>query len=85
LALIGNPNGRQAHVAARADELTAIRKIQASGIASANGIARALTSRSVPTPAGGKVWALPRRSTSCALPHRDRPCSDVALHKRDKC
>jgi DNA invertase Pin-like site-specific DNA recombinase len=65
---LGNPNGRQALVAARAVRwkdtsgnraaaLTAIRKIQASGIISANGIANALTSRNVPTPAGGKVWA----------------------------
>ena len=65
---LGNPNGRQALVAARAVRwkdtsgnraaaLGAIRKIQASGIVSANGIARALTARGVATPAGGKVWA----------------------------
>jgi DNA invertase Pin-like site-specific DNA recombinase len=65
---LGNPNGGQALVAARAVRwkdtsgnravaLGAIRKIQASGIVSANGIARALTARGVPTLAGGSVWA----------------------------
>ena len=65
---LGNPGAREALVAARAVRwkdtsanraaaLTAIREIQATGTLSANGIARALSSRSVPTPAGGKVWA----------------------------
>ena len=65
---LGNPNGRQALVAARAVRwkdtsanraaaLLAIREIQAGGVISANGTARALTSRKVLTPAGGKVWA----------------------------
>jgi DNA invertase Pin-like site-specific DNA recombinase len=64
---LGNPDARGALVAARAARwkdtsvnraaaLTAIREIQASGVVSANGIARVLTSRNVPTPAGGKVW-----------------------------
>ena len=65
---LGSPVAREALVAARAVRwkdtsgnraaaLTAIREIQASGIVSANGIAKALTSRNVRTPAGGKVWA----------------------------
>ena len=65
---LGNPDARQALVAARAARwkdtsanraaaLAAIRKIQASGIVSANGIARALTARGVPTPAGSKAWS----------------------------
>ncbi len=65
---LGSPIAREALVAARAVRwkdtsgnraaaLAAIREIQASGIASANGIAKALTSRHVPTPAGGKVWS----------------------------
>jgi DNA invertase Pin-like site-specific DNA recombinase len=64
---LGNPGARKALVAARAARwkdtsgnraaaLLAIREIQASGVIPANGIARVLTSRNVPTPAGGKVW-----------------------------
>ena len=41
----------------RAAALTAIAEIRASGITSANGIAKQLTSRKLPTLAGGKVWS----------------------------
>jgi DNA invertase Pin-like site-specific DNA recombinase len=65
---LGNPEAREALVAARAERwgdtsvnrataLKAIRAIQKSGITSANGIARELTTRKVPTVAGGKVWS----------------------------
>jgi len=64
---LGNPDAQEALVSARARRwgdtvtnrtaaLTAIRAIQASGIISANGIAKALSSRGVPTPTGGKLW-----------------------------
>ena len=65
---LGNPNARKALVAARAHRwgdttanraaaLNAIEEIRATGIVSARGIARELTARRLPTPAGGKVWA----------------------------
>ena len=65
---LGNPDALEALVAARAVRwkdtsgnraaaLTAIREIQASGIVSANGIARELTARRVPTPTGSSTWA----------------------------
>ena len=65
---LGNPEAQKALVAARAQRwgdttanraaaLKAIREIQARSIASANGIARELSSRRVPTPAGGKMWS----------------------------
>jgi len=65
---LGNPGAREALVAARAVRwkdtsgnraaaLTAIREIQAGGVLSANGIAKELTSRKLPTLAGGKVWS----------------------------
>jgi hypothetical protein len=64
--MLGSPNARQTIAvtprwgdtsANRALALKAIRKIQASGITSANGIARELTSRKLPTLTGGKVWS----------------------------
>jgi DNA invertase Pin-like site-specific DNA recombinase len=65
---LGSPVAREALVAARAVRwkdtsgnraaaLLAIREIQAGGVVSANGIARELTARRVPTPTGSSTWA----------------------------
>jgi DNA invertase Pin-like site-specific DNA recombinase len=65
---LGNPDAREALVAARAQRwgdttanravaLKAIKDIRATGIVSARGIARELTARRVPTPTGSTTWA----------------------------
>ena len=65
---LGSPDANQALVAARARRwgdtaanraaaLIAIDEIKASGTTSANGIARELTARKVPTTSGSTVWA----------------------------
>jgi DNA invertase Pin-like site-specific DNA recombinase len=65
---LGNPDAREALVAARAQRwgdttanravaLKAIKEIRATGIVSARGIARELTARRVPTPTGSTTWA----------------------------